>query len=74
MSEPVAQLSDEQIRNRAAEFAKQITSLQGKGKATDRNQKRREWVFFLKSLSSNARRTIARNAYWAEYDRLQSSE
>jgi hypothetical protein len=72
MSEEVPAPTDEEIKTKALGFWKRISSLQGLENATERNKAQREWTEYLKGLGKNSRRTIARNAFWSEYDRLHS--
>jgi hypothetical protein len=71
MTEGTRPPTDEEIAEQAVDFAKQIFALRGHGKGTEREMIRRQWVKYLQGLNKNARRTIARQAYWVEYERLE---
>lgn len=72
MSEPTQRPSDEEIIEKAIEFSKQMFALKGRGNGAGRDVVGREWIRYLQSLKKNSLRTVARNAYWVEYDRLNS--
>lgn len=71
MSDEIQPPTDQEIFKKAEGFAKELYSLRGYGKGTERELARRMWVRYLQGLKKNSRRTIARQAYWEEYDRLE---